>query len=416
MKKTTTYKCDYCGELHSDKGVAWNCCRANIETTKSQTSGRTEMKEITTDSPAYLELLEGLLECNTLSELSEFCAYAFDTIKNGKSTMMVLDQPVYSYALQKGEACLFWIAYRAYKPYLENCILEGPLATGHGAQREQLIAKSYGVATARKEDKMFDSRNTGSIAFKATSAGRHESEVLTRSEQLDLCKDKDKFKKDGYEMDDSDLVDYGARTVKDKYTNGQVRSLMKNSSDSDIDAQIEEAMMIGVPEDKGPFITAEQKQANFDFYSRRVKEAKKLGTIKWIGAMVFKAIEQSVRSFTIMEDGKEVEISVPTFFPKSELSYDEEGYEYSTSFYSVFWHEVYGPAKKAMEEKEAKEKTAKAKEPTVSLMEIEQTINAFKLAGEAKLYKRDIYSMDFDYPTKKRLWDECDRRVAALSA
>lgn len=65
------------------------------------------------------------------------------------------------------------------------------------------------------------------------------------------------------------------------------------------------------------FISLKQKEINLDFFSRKIEEAKTEGSIKYLGFVIFSAIEGSKRTFDTSEGE---EITVPTFFPKDTMS------------------------------------------------------------------------------------------------
>lgn len=274
--------------------------------------------------------------------------------------------------------------------YCSNCAEVMSTNKGEGMsklseQRDEMIAKLYGEDAIDNEWLMFKDRNTSTIAFNATKYGIDVNEVLTRNEVEDLSKmDAD------YEMADSDLVDYGARAVKDKYTREQIREMMKHDTpvcDEDVVEEVYE-------EPSKPFISQQQKETNLSFYMRRLEGANKASTIGWLGFTLFNAIKGSERTFEIMdEDGGLRDITAPTFFPKGT--------------YKEFW--AFYNKRKAELQKEI------AAAPS-TIENIEKTLYTLNRASAVRKLKQSIYNAKLTYLEKKSLWDECDKRINALSA
>ena len=253
-------------------------------------------------------------------------------------------------------------------------------------QRKELIEKLYGLDAvaedARGEDwTMCRERNFRQVAYEATMSGRQLEDVLSRSEIEDLSReDAD------YEPVERDLLDHG-KHARDVYTRCQIVALMRKANDIAEDETVEDNVVPDVAEKK-VFISEEQKQTNYDFYVRRVKEATKASTISWIGKMVFDAIQGSMRKWTDAE-GNEVE--APTFFPRGKTK----------EFWAIY--------------KDAKENFSG--DYKLVLSEVEDVIANCEYPSEVKRVKQSIYAdKRLNFSDKKMLWAKCDEVITAMTA
>jgi len=253
--------------------------------------------------------------------------------------------------------------------------------------RARFIRKTYGDDILCNEEIMFNVRNLETITTEANQCGVSPSQILSRIELEEY-----NMMAHDYESEELDYEDLEIKPKNNGDLTRDVVKMIQNMSEDKAEELVEEDTVLFRDSNMEyeSFITQEQKQLNFDFYVKKLKNERRPSTIGWIGKLIFDAIQGSLRTFTITEDNEEKEITVPTFFPRG--------------MYKEFWA-IY------KEEKERAENLPKA-----SVEECLEAISRAQSIGELKRLKQKIYKESLSYNNKKYLWDSCDQRMQLLIA